>query len=738
MSHHERPRYVPVSTYRLQVHGGFPLTAARDVVPYLARLGVDSRLHVAVFHRGARQHARLRRLQPQRDQPGDRRRGRARGVRRGGSPRTACGHIVDFVPEPHGHRDRHQRVVERRAGERPQLAVRAVLRHRLDAGQGRSCTPSCCCRSSAISTAACSSAASCSWRSATARCVLRLLRARAADQSRARRRGSTARPSDAADRASWAPTTRSCTSSSASSRRSQNMPPYTETGSGARSPSGSARRRCARRGWRGWSPSCRRRPRARSRRGRARFNGDARRSGELRRAARAARGAGLPAVVLADGIARDQLPPLLRRQHAGRPARRGPGRVRRDAPAAGRADSPTARCTACASIIRTACSIRRGTSRCCRSSRRGRGASSATRRRPTADPIARSTSSPRRSCPGASRCPTRWAVHGTTGYNFLNELNGLFVDAAQARRMRRVYAKLTGRNEPFDDVLYDEQAADHDDRDGERAERARAHARPDRREQPPVPRLHARQPARRHRRGRRLLPRLPHLRGRATAGRPRTAPSSRGRSRARAAAIPAMESSLFDFFREVVLPRDVDDDEPQPDERRGGYPPAIADEARERAAFRDEAAAVHRAGAGKGARGHRVLPLQPAAVAQRGRRRPGALRPSVDEFHEANAARAGGLAVRDARRRRPTTPSSARTCARASTCSPRYRTSGRARSRWMRVNRAHALARRRRAGARPQRRVPLLPGAGRHLAGRDCRTATPRRRASSSSGCRTT
>ena len=40
MSHHERPRYVPVSTYRLQVHGGFPLAAARDIVPYLAQLGV--------------------------------------------------------------------------------------------------------------------------------------------------------------------------------------------------------------------------------------------------------------------------------------------------------------------------------------------------------------------------------------------------------------------------------------------------------------------------------------------------------------------------------------------------------------------------------------------------------------------------------------------------------------------------------------------------------------------------
>ena len=35
------PRRIPTSTYRLQVHRDFPLTAARDVVPYLARLGVD-------------------------------------------------------------------------------------------------------------------------------------------------------------------------------------------------------------------------------------------------------------------------------------------------------------------------------------------------------------------------------------------------------------------------------------------------------------------------------------------------------------------------------------------------------------------------------------------------------------------------------------------------------------------------------------------------------------------------
>jgi (1->4)-alpha-D-glucan 1-alpha-D-glucosylmutase len=37
-----RPRYVPVSTYRLQVHHQFPLTAATGIVPYLSRLGVGA------------------------------------------------------------------------------------------------------------------------------------------------------------------------------------------------------------------------------------------------------------------------------------------------------------------------------------------------------------------------------------------------------------------------------------------------------------------------------------------------------------------------------------------------------------------------------------------------------------------------------------------------------------------------------------------------------------------------
>src|SRR5688572_14886617 len=37
-----RPQYVPLSTYRLQVHKEFPFSAARAAAEYLARLGVGA------------------------------------------------------------------------------------------------------------------------------------------------------------------------------------------------------------------------------------------------------------------------------------------------------------------------------------------------------------------------------------------------------------------------------------------------------------------------------------------------------------------------------------------------------------------------------------------------------------------------------------------------------------------------------------------------------------------------
>ena len=47
-----------------------------------------------------------------------------------------------------------------------------------------------------------------------------------------------------------------------------------------------------------------------------------------------------------------------------------------------------------------------------------------------------------------------WQVEGTTGYGFLNAVSGLFVDPRHVRTLRRVYTRLTGRTESFEEVAY--------------------------------------------------------------------------------------------------------------------------------------------------------------------------------------------------------------------------------------------------------------------------------------------
>lgn len=53
------------------------------------------------------------------------------------------------------------------------------------------------------------------------------------------------------------------------------------------------------------------------------------------------------------------------------------------------------------------------------------------------------------------RLPTDWPVHGTTGYEFLNCVNGLFVDGAKIRELDAVYTKIIGRRLDFDEMVYD-------------------------------------------------------------------------------------------------------------------------------------------------------------------------------------------------------------------------------------------------------------------------------------------
>ena len=48
-----------------------------------------------------------------------------------------------------------------------------------------------------------------------------------------------------------------------------------------------------------------------------------------------------------------------------------------------------------------------------------------------------------------------WDIHGTTGYEFLNGLAGLFVDPVRAASLRKLYARFTGRNGRFADLVYE-------------------------------------------------------------------------------------------------------------------------------------------------------------------------------------------------------------------------------------------------------------------------------------------
>jgi (1->4)-alpha-D-glucan 1-alpha-D-glucosylmutase len=47
-----------------------------------------------------------------------------------------------------------------------------------------------------------------------------------------------------------------------------------------------------------------------------------------------------------------------------------------------------------------------------------------------------------------------WPVHGTTGYDFMNLVNGLFVNPDAAEELERIYARFLGHHPDFDEVLY--------------------------------------------------------------------------------------------------------------------------------------------------------------------------------------------------------------------------------------------------------------------------------------------
>ncbi|MGB2890145.1 MAG: malto-oligosyltrehalose synthase [Candidatus Acidiferrales bacterium] len=55
---------------------------------------------------------------------------------------------------------------------------------------------------------------------------------------------------------------------------------------------------------------------------------------------------------------------------------------------------------------------------------------------------------------GAERLPGEWPVQGTTGYEYLNAVNRLFVHPEGARKIERIYSRFVGNQLHYEDVLY--------------------------------------------------------------------------------------------------------------------------------------------------------------------------------------------------------------------------------------------------------------------------------------------
>ena len=160
------------------------------------------------------------------------------------------------------------------------------------------------------------------------------------------------------------------------------------------------------------------------------------------------------------------------------------------------------------------------------------------------------------------------------------------------------------------------QAVHHGLGHGQRNGGARARAQRHLREPPPFARLHAERPAQGADGSDRVLPGLSHLRQRARRERHRPSCDRRG-DLARPPPQPGDGKQHLRLHPRACCCR------PRRStirRRRRRRPPAPA-------RVRDEVPAVHRSGARERRRGHVVLPLQRAGLAERGRRRSRTLRP---------------------------------------------------------------------------------------------------------------
>ncbi len=289
------------------------------------------------------------------------------------------------------------------------------------------------------------------------------------------------------------------------------------------------------------------------------------------------------------------------------------------------------------------------------------------------------------------RLPTRWKVHGTTGYNYLNDLNGIFIDTAQARRMRRIYGKLTGREDAFDDVLYAckrlimstamaselSVLAHNLDRIGESNRNSRDFT------------LDSMSDAITE-----VVACFPVYR--TYVGAEGWTPADRAvvelaiaRARRRN---PAMEGSLFDFFREVVLPRDAEPFETgRRVDRRDGYPPASPEEGDQRRSFAMKLQQYTGPVQAKGLedtafyRYNLLLSLNEVGGD------PSRFGRSVDEFHQSNARRLAEWPYEMLATATHDTKLGEDVRARLNALSELAETWGREVSKWMRINKSHRV-----------------------------------------------
>lgn len=52
------------------------------------------------------------------------------------------------------------------------------------------------------------------------------------------------------------------------------------------------------------------------------------------------------------------------------------------------------------------------------------------------------------------KLPQEWPLHGTTGYDFANQVNGLFIQSATQRELEQIYRRFSGMRDTFEEMLY--------------------------------------------------------------------------------------------------------------------------------------------------------------------------------------------------------------------------------------------------------------------------------------------